>query len=94
MVEKDAVRRGYDEVATEHDAQRDEGVEMQWNMAGEATTRDQLLAAGFEVIETWGAPTSLAWDRQSHGGDEQETDDTTDEDDDSPWTFFVARIEE
>ncbi|WP_267639565.1 class I SAM-dependent methyltransferase [Haloarchaeobius amylolyticus] len=78
----------------------DAGVEMQWNMAGAEVTRDQLLAAGFEVENVWGAPTALEWDRQEHadGGDlelldagEADADDDEDEDE-SPWTFFAVRL--
>ncbi|WP_435318385.1 class I SAM-dependent methyltransferase [Haloarchaeobius sp. TZWSO28] len=72
----------------------DEGVEMQWNMAGAQATRDQLETAGFDVEEVWGAPTALDWDRRTHSDDEASDvkDEPDDADDDSPWTFFAARL--
>ncbi|MCT9096743.1 class I SAM-dependent methyltransferase [Haloarchaeobius sp. HME9146] len=73
----------------------DEGVEMQWNMAGAQATRDQLETAGFDVEEVWGAPTALDWDRRTHSDDEAadvEDEPEDDAEDDSPWTFFAARL--
>ncbi|WP_435332747.1 class I SAM-dependent methyltransferase [Haloarchaeobius sp. TZWWS8] len=52
----------------------DEGVEMQWNMAGAEATLAQLEDAGFSVEQTWGAPTSLEWDRKNAADDDGTTD--------------------
>lgn len=38
----------------------DSGVEMAWEIAGAERTREQLTAAGFEVLESWGVPENMS----------------------------------
>jgi len=62
----------------------DSGVGMQWNIAGARSTRDQLRAAGFEVVDEWGVPETLEEGSGEDGGGD---------DGDLPWTFFFARLD-
>ena len=57
----------------------DSGVKMEWNIAGAETTRQHLQTASFTISRTWGAPSSLATNREDE--DENAT----------PWTFFWAQ---
>ncbi len=59
----------------------DAGVPMEWAIAGAEATREQLRAAGFEIVDRWGAAENLGDDE----GDGSEDADT-------PWTFFSARL--
>ncbi len=70
------------------------GVAMEWNVAGPAATREQLRAAGFEVVETRDVPEPLDHDGDADGddGSGSETEDG-DESDDLPWRFFSARLD-
>lgn len=43
----------------------DAGVEMQWYIAGAETTRAQLSTAGFDIIQEYGAPNTLAEDEDA-----------------------------
>lgn len=58
----------------------DSGVNMEWNIAGAKTTRNQLERVGFTIVDRWGTPSELEADRESEA------------DDDTPWTFFSARL--
>lgn len=57
------------------------GVKMEWNIAGAETTRDQLLNAGFAIVDEWDTPSPLEADRKHE------------EDDNSPWTFFSGELD-
>lgn len=61
----------------------DTGVGMEWSLAGEEATREQLHDAGFRVVDRWAAPDSLEEDPES---------DEVVADADLPWTFLAAQL--
>ncbi|MCU4753597.1 class I SAM-dependent methyltransferase [Halobacteria archaeon AArc-curdl1] len=68
----------------------DSGIEMSWDIAGAATTRDHLEAAGFAITDAWGVEDTL----EADGAGYQRLEPTAVADNDFPWTFFAATLEE
>lgn len=71
---------GRDEWLGENPDWLDSGVKMEWNIAGEKKTRNQLQDAGFVIEKRWGSSDTL-------------DDKNSDKNGEDPWIFFSAQLD-